>query len=66
MKNKNVITYGCRLNSFDSQIIKEKIKSKKLNNIFFINTCAVTKEAEKQAKKRLEKLKEKIQMQKLL
>ena len=52
MKNKNVITYGCRLNSFDSQIIKEKIKSKKLNNIFFINTCAVTKEAEKQAKKK--------------
>ena len=46
MKNKNVITYGCRLNSFDSQIIKEKIKSKKLNNIFFIYTCSDTKEAE--------------------
>ena len=57
MKNKNVITYGCRLNSFDSQIIKEKIKSKKLNNIFFINTCAVTKEAEKQAKKKIRKIK---------
>ena len=57
MKNQNVITFGCRLNSFDSQIIKEKINSKKFKNIFFINTCAVTKEAEKQAKKKIRKLK---------
>ena len=57
MKNQNVITFGCRLNSFDSQVIKEKINSKKFKNIFFINTCAVTKEAEKQAKKKIRKLK---------
>ena len=57
MKNQNVITFGCRLNSFDSQIIKEKINSKKLNNVFFINTCAVTKEAEKQAKQKIRKIK---------
>ena len=57
MKNKNVITFGCRLNSFDSQIIKEKISSKNLNNFFFINTCAVTKEAEKQAKQKIRKIK---------
>ena len=57
MKNQNVITFGCRLNSFDSQIIKEKIDSKKHKNIFFINTCAVTKEAEKQAKKKIRKIK---------
>ena len=52
MKNQNIITFGCRLNSFDSQIIREKANSEKLNNIFFINTCAVTKEAENQAKKK--------------
>ena len=57
MKNQNVITFGCRLNSFDSQVIKEKINSKKFKNIFFVNTCAVTKEAEKQAKKKIRKLK---------
>ena len=57
MKNENVITFGCRLNSFDSQVIKEKINLKKFRNIFFINTCAVTKEAEKQAKKKIRKLK---------
>ena len=50
MKNQNIITFGCRLNSFDSQIIKEKAKLANLHNTFFINTCAVTKEAEKQAK----------------
>ena len=57
MKNENIITFGCRLNSFDSQIIREKYNSKNLNNIYFINTCAVTKEAEKQAKKKIRKIK---------
>jgi len=57
MKNENVITFGCRLNSFDSQIIKEKAIFKKLDNVFFINTCAVTKEAEKQAKQKIRKIK---------
>ena len=57
MKNQNVITFGCRLNSFDSQIIREKVNSEKLQNVFFINTCAVTKEAEKQAKKKIRKIK---------
>ena len=57
MTNQNVITFGCRLNSFDSQIIKEKAKSMKLHNTFFVNTCAVTKEAEKQAKQKIRKIK---------
>ena len=57
MKNKNIITFGCRLNSFDSQIIKEKAKQKNLCNTFFINTCAVTKEAEKQARQKIRKIK---------
>ena len=57
MKNQNIITFGCRLNSFDSQIIKEKAKLANLHNTFFINTCAVTKEAEKQAKQKIRKIK---------
>ena len=57
MKNQNIITFGCRLNSFDSQVIREKANAEKLNNIFFINTCAVTKEAENQAKKKIRKIK---------
>ena len=57
MKNQNVITFGCRLNSFDSQIIREKANLEKLHNVFFINTCAVTKEAEKQARKKIRKIK---------
>ena len=56
MTNQNVITFGCRLNSFDSQIIKEKAKLKKLQNTFFINTCAVTEEAEKQARQKIRKI----------
>ncbi len=56
MKNQNIITFGCRLNSFESQIIKEKISDNKITNTYFINTCAVTKEAEKQAKKKIRKI----------
>ena len=55
MKNQNIITFGCRLNSFDSQILREKLNSRKINNVFFVNTCAVTKEAEKQAKQKIRK-----------
>ena len=66
MKNQNVITFGCRLNSFDSQIIKERLDSEKLDNVFFINTCAVTKEAEKQAKKKIRKIKRENQKAKII
>ena len=36
MKNQNIITFGCRLNSFDSQIIREKANSENLNNLIMI------------------------------
>ena len=43
MKNQNIVTFGCRLNSFDSQIIKEKTKLANLHNTFFIMKITVVK-----------------------
>ena len=39
-----VVTFGCRINTFESEILKEKFKDR--NNLIIVNTCAVTGEAE--------------------
>jgi threonylcarbamoyladenosine tRNA methylthiotransferase MtaB len=46
--NNKIITFGCRLNSYESEVIKGSLESAKLNNIVLFNTCTVTKEAERQ------------------
>ena len=53
--NNKVITFGCRLNIFESQIIKDNIKIAGINNSTIINTCAVTNEAERQARQAIRK-----------
>ena len=49
-----VITFGCRLNAFESEVIKEKLKA--YDNVIVINTCAVTGEAERQCRQAIRKL----------
>jgi len=49
MKNNEIITFGCRLNIFESQVIKNNIEEANIENAIVFNTCAVTKEAERQA-----------------
>lgn len=50
-----VITLGCRINSYESEVLKEKLGS--LDNVVIINTCAVTGEAERQCRQTIRKLK---------
>ena len=50
MNEVNVITFGCRLNTFESEIIRKHIEDSGLKNVIVIHTCAVTSEAERQAK----------------
>jgi threonylcarbamoyladenosine tRNA methylthiotransferase MtaB len=50
-----VITFGCRLNAFESEVIREHAKSAGLSNTAIFNTCAVTSEAERQAKIQIRK-----------
>lgn len=50
-----VITFGCRINAYESEVIKEKLKN--YDDLIVINTCAVTGEAERQCRQTIRKLK---------
>ncbi len=50
-----VISFGCRINSYESEIFKEKLKA--YGNLIVVNTCAVTAEAERQCRQTIRKLK---------
>jgi threonylcarbamoyladenosine tRNA methylthiotransferase MtaB len=50
MSAPEIITFGCRLNSFESEIIRAHAKSAGLEDLVVVHTCAVTAEAERQAR----------------
>ncbi|HCR85459.1 MAG TPA: tRNA (N(6)-L-threonylcarbamoyladenosine(37)-C(2))-methylthiotransferase MtaB [Alphaproteobacteria bacterium] len=54
MENQ-VITFGCRLNSYESEVIKNNLTNSGLDKFVVFNTCSVTKEAERQAKQSIRK-----------
>lgn len=45
-----VITFGCRLNTYESEVMKAEAAKAGLNNAILVNTCAVTSEAVRQAR----------------
>ena len=53
---KNIITFGCRLNACESEIIQEFSHSLGLEDYTLINTCAVTAEAERKLRQTIRKL----------
>ena len=57
MRNEiKTITLGCRLNLYESEVIKN-YKNHSINkDIIIVNTCAVTAEAERQAKQQVRKM----------
>ena len=58
MKNQiKTITLGCRLNSYESEIIKSYKNISNCKDIIVVNTCAVTSEAERQARQIIRKTK---------
>jgi len=52
-----VITFGCRLNAFESAIIRQEAEGAGLSQTIIINSCAVTNEAVAQARQSIRKLK---------
>jgi threonylcarbamoyladenosine tRNA methylthiotransferase MtaB len=46
----DVITFGCRLNTYESEVMKAEAAKAGLNNAILVNTCAVTGEAVRQAR----------------
>jgi threonylcarbamoyladenosine tRNA methylthiotransferase MtaB len=45
-----VVTFGCRLNSFESEVMRSHAAAAGLQNAVIVHTCAVTAEAERQAR----------------
>jgi len=50
MAGLEIITFGCRLNAFESDIIRRAAEQAGLGDAVILNTCAVTAEAERQAR----------------
>jgi hypothetical protein len=48
--NIAIITFGCRLNAFESDVIRGLAGDAGLRDTIIVNTCAVTAEAERQAR----------------
>ena len=56
--SKKVITFGCRLNNLESELIDSQLKQYSIDkNVFIFNTCAVTSEAERKARQSIRKIK---------
>jgi threonylcarbamoyladenosine tRNA methylthiotransferase MtaB len=49
-------TFGCRLNIWESEVMRRHAETAGLNDVVIVNTCAVTKEAERQARQAIRKL----------
>jgi len=52
-----VVTFGCRLNAFESEVIAREAESAGLSQTIVINSCAVTNEAVAQARQQIRRLK---------
>ncbi len=52
-----VVTFGCRLNAFESEVIRHEAEGAGLTETVVINSCAVTNEAVAQARQSIRRLK---------
>ncbi len=53
----DVLTFGCRLNTYESEVIRRQAAAAGLADVVIINTCAVTAEAERQARQAIRRAK---------
>jgi len=50
MAAPEIITFGCRLNAYESEVMRGHMELSGQQDLVVVNTCAVTAEAEKQAR----------------
>ncbi|MGH6767205.1 MAG: radical SAM protein, partial [Bradyrhizobium sp.] len=51
------VTFGCRLNAFESEVIRREAENAGLSDTIIVNSCAVTREAVAQARQSIRRLK---------
>ncbi len=55
MNEPRIITFGCRLNIYESEAMAEHARAANLSDTIIVNTCAVTAEAVRQARQAIRK-----------
>jgi threonylcarbamoyladenosine tRNA methylthiotransferase MtaB len=55
MSDLEIITFGCRLNAYESEVMREHANAAGLSDAVIVNTCAVTSEAVRQAQQAIRK-----------
>ena len=58
-KNIQMMTFGCRLNIYESEVMKKHAEDAGLDDVIIVNTCAVTTEAESKARQAIRKARKK-------
>jgi threonylcarbamoyladenosine tRNA methylthiotransferase MtaB len=53
----DVVTFGCRLNAYESEVIRRQATAAGVTDTVVVNTCAVTAEAVRQSRQSIRKLK---------
>lgn len=56
-RKTDIITLGCRLNTLESEVMRDEMDKAGIEDAIIINTCAVTSEAERQARQTIRRLK---------
>ncbi|HXJ03261.1 MAG TPA: tRNA (N(6)-L-threonylcarbamoyladenosine(37)-C(2))-methylthiotransferase MtaB [Micropepsaceae bacterium] len=56
MSGIEIVTFGCRLNAYESEGIRARATEAGLNDAVIVNTCAVTAEAVRQSRQAIRKL----------
>lgn len=56
MTKPDIITLGCRLNAYESEVMHAHAEAAGLDDAVIVNTCAVTSEAVRQAKQTIRKV----------
>jgi threonylcarbamoyladenosine tRNA methylthiotransferase MtaB len=55
MSDIEIITFGCRLNAYESEVMRKHADAAGLSEAVIVNTCAVTQEAVRQARQAIRK-----------
>src|SRR5512140_3847297 len=55
LKDVDIVTFGCRLNAYESEVIRKRAGEDGLSDAIVFNTCAVTGEAVRQARQAIRK-----------
>jgi threonylcarbamoyladenosine tRNA methylthiotransferase MtaB len=53
----DIVTFGCRLNTYESEVIRREATSAGVDDAVVVNTCAVTSEALRQARQAIRRIK---------